>query len=396
MTLNRRQFAAAAIAPLFVPSRAKGANDRLAYGLIGSGNRGGGLNRSFQKIGAQCAALCDVYKPYLEKAKSQSPAGVKTYTDYQELLAQPGLDFIVIATPDHQHAPMLYKALAAKKDVYLEKPLSLSPAQSLEMVDAVRKTKQIVQIGMQRRSMSFIRDARKLIADGAIGKISLVKAAWNWHFNMPLSAAPLEGELDWQRFLGNAPQRPLDPVRFRWWRGFWDYSGGNMTDQGTHLMDVVQWMTNSGAPISATCQGRIVNAPGVEVPNVFDAAFEYPDLLATWTLNYRTTSDFDWSIRFFGEDVMLQLDRHGLRMYRDPGGVDAPWTQKVTADLIRESQEQDKPEAHQQNMLDCVRSRQEPNCPIEVAAQAVLGPHMANIAYRESRKVRRDASGAIS
>lgn len=392
MNNNRRQFLAgmAASTPAFVPSSAWGANDRLAYGIIGVGNRGGGLNQTFQKIGAQCAALCDVYSPYLEKARGLSPRGVKTYTDYRELLAQPGLDFIVIATPDHHHAPMLYAALAAGKDVYLEKPLSLHLAQSSEMAAAVRKTNRIVQIGMQRRSMGFIRDARKLIADGAIGKISLVKAAWNWHFAMPLDTSPLPGALDWDRFLGSAPKRPLDPQRFRWWRGFWDYSGGNMTDQGTHLMDVVQLMTGSGAPLSAVCQGRIANASGVEAPNVFAATFEYPEFLATWTLDYRTTYDFDWSIRFIGEDAMLQLDRRGLRIYKDVGASPTPWTQKVPADPIKAIPESDPPEAHQQNMLDCVRSRQQPNCTVEMAAAAVAGPHMANLAYREDRKVKRE------
>ena len=398
MDHNRRKFLAAVAtsAPALIPSHAWGANERLAYGIIGVGNRGGGLNQTFQKIGAQCAAMCDVYEPHLEKARAQSPRGVKCYNDYNELLAQPGLDFIVIATPDHHHAPMLYAALAAGKDVYLEKPLSLNLAQSGEMVAAVRKTDRIVQIGMQRRSMGSIRNARKMIAEGAIGRVSMVKAAWNWHFAMPLDTSPLPGALDWERFLGRAPKRPLDPVRFRWWRGFWDYSGGNMTDQGTHLMDVVQWMTDSGAPLSAVCQGKIVNATGVEVPNVFDACFEYPDFLATWTLDYRTSYDFDWSIRFIGEEAVLQLDRRGLRLYKDEGVVATPWMQKPATDPSREVPESDLPEAHQQNMLDCVRSRRQPNCTVETAAIAVTGPHMANLALREERKVRRDSSGRIS
>ncbi len=397
MNPNRRQFLAgtAAAAPVFIPSRARGANERLAYGTIGTGNRGGYLNQAFQKIGAQCVALCDVYSPYLEKAKAQSPRGVKAYVDYQELLAQPGLDFVVIATPDHQHAPMLYAALAAGKDVYLEKPLSLNLTQSADMAAAVRKTDRIVQIGMQRRSMESIIGARKMVAEGALGKISIVKAAWNWHFSLPLDASQLPGELDWERFLGPAPKRPLDPVRFRWWRGFWDYSGGNMTDQGTHLMDVVQWITGAGAPASAVCEGRIVNAAGVEVPNVFSAVFEYPDLLATWTLDYRSTFDFDWSIRFVGEEAVLQLDRRGLRLYRDGGPSPEPWTQRPSEDPVKELPESGQSEAHQQNFLDCVRSRMQPNCPVETAAMAVTGPHMANLAFREQRRVRRDLSGRI-
>lgn len=294
MTISRRHLLRSA-APLVLSSRVFGANDKPNYGLIACGGRGRWLSGSFQKLGAQCVALCDVYQPYLDLAKSQSPAGVRTYVDYNDLLAHQGLDFVVIASPDHQHRPMLLAALAAGKDVYLEKPLSMSLQESQTMVSAVRQSRQVVQIGMQRRSMAFIRQAKQVIDDGRLGKVSMVKALWNWHFDMPLSNAPLEGRLDWDRFLGPAPKRPVEPRRFRWWRGFWDYSGGNITDQGTHLMDVVQWMTGSGAPLSAVCNGR-VHMADCEVPNVFSATFEYPNFLATWTLNYRTTQQFDWSI----------------------------------------------------------------------------------------------------
>ncbi len=396
-TVDRRSFVKSiAAAPMFVPAAAWGANDRPAYGLIGSGNRGGALNGAFQKLGAECAALCDVYPPHLELGKKQSPAGVKTYGNHHDLMAQAGLDFIVIATPDHHHAPMLYDALASGKDVYLEKPLSMKLEQSNEMVQAVRKTDRIVQIGMQRRSMSFVRQAKKMVDDGELGRISMVKAMWNWHFTLPLDNSPLPGELAWNRFLGSAPKRPLEPRRFRWWRGFWDYSGGNMTDQGTHLMDVVQWMTNSGAPRSAVCQGRITNAAGAEVPNIFTAVFEYPDFMATWTLDYRTTYEFDWSITLMGEKAAMVLDRHGLRLYKDPGPADAPWSQQVPQEPAKVVADTDRPEAHQQNFLECIRTRQQPNCPIEVAAAAVAGPHMANLAYRQERKIRLNADGTAA
>jgi predicted dehydrogenase len=401
MERNRRQFlkdtiGVTAAAPLIIPASAWGANDRPAYGLIGTGNRGGGLNGAFQKIGAQCAALCDVYQVHLERARRLSPAGVKTYVNHKELLAQPGLDFVVIATPDHQHAPILYDALAARKDVYLEKPLSLSLDQSTEMVAAVRKTKQIVQIGMQRRSMAFVRQAKKMIDDGALGRITMVKAMWNWHFTLPLDNSPLPGELNWDLFQGSAPRRPLEPMRFRWWRGFWDYSGGNMTDQGTHLMDVVQWMTGAGAPRSAVCQGRITSAAGAEVPNIFTAVFEYPEFIATWTLNYRSTYEDDWSITFQGESATMVLDRRGLRLYADEGPSPAPWSQKVSTVPVKEIADSDVPEAHQQNFLDSIRTRQEPNCPIEVAAAAVAGPHLANLAYRRQTRVVLNAAGTAS
>jgi predicted dehydrogenase len=322
-----------------------------------------------------------------------TPGAVQTYLDYRALLDRKDLDFVVIASPDHQHRPMLEAALAAGKDVYLEKPLSMSLEESQAMIRAVRASGRIVQIGMQRRSMPFIQQAKKVIDDGVLGPVVMVQAAWNWRFDMPLSNSPLEGKLDWERFLGPAPRRPLEPRRFRWWRGFWDYSGGNITDQGTHLMDVVQWMMGAPAPRSATCQGQVVRAPGVEVPNVFSAVFEYPGFIATWTLNYRTTHNFDWSISFLGEDATMLMDRRGYRVFRNGPLTPEPWAWKGSPELISEVPDTSPSEAHQQNFLDCLRQRKEPNCPVEIAAAAVAGPHMANLAFRQGRKVRLGADG---
>jgi predicted dehydrogenase len=397
--MNRRDFltqSAAVAAPMFLPARARGANDRLVFGAIGTGNRGGWLHETFQKLGAQCVAVCDVYQPHREKARAKSPAGAKTFTDHHELLAMPGLDFVVTATPDHHHKQMLLDALNAKLDVYQEKPLSLNLEESAVMVESAKKSDRIVQIGMQRRSMGFIRNARQLIQDGGIGRVTMVEAVWNWHFALPLDNSALPGELDWPRFLGSAPQRPLEPRRFRWWRGFWDYSGGNMTDQGTHLMDVVQWMTDSPPPLSAACQGMILNAEGVEVPNIFSTAFEYPDFLATWTLNYRSSFRHDWSIIFRGEKQTMVMNRLGYQLYKDAGDSGEPWSQKVSDKPDKTVPDTDGPEAHLKNFLDCVRSRQQTNCPPEVAANAVAGPHMANLAFKQGRKVKRDAAGSVA
>jgi predicted dehydrogenase len=389
METNRRVFLQGlAAAPLFIPSAVRGANDRPAFGIVGVGNRGSWLNQTFQELGAQCVAVCDVYEPTLERARAKSPKGTKAYVNYHDMLAQPGIDFVVIATPDHHHKPQLLSALAAGKDVYQEKPLSLNLQQSAEMVEAVRKAKQIVQIGMQRRSMPFVRKAKQLVDDGALGRISMVKPMWNWHFTEWLDNGPLEGKLDWDLFLGDAPKCPLEPQRFRWWRGFWDYSGGNMTDQGTHLMDVVQWMTNSGPPRSAVCQGQVIGNPDAEAPDVFTAVFEYPNFLAQWTLDYCTTYDWDWSVTFLGEKATLVLDRIGYRLYKNGEASREPWLYRGKQETIASEPDKDSASAHQQNFLDCIRSRQEPNCPIEVAAAAVAGPHMANLAYREDRKVK--------
>jgi len=383
MKSNRRSvLATLAAAPLYVPSSAFGANDRLAYGVVGTGGRGRYLNRKFQLLGAGCAALCDVYSLNLERAAAESPAGVKTYIDYRELLAQPGLDAVVLAGPDHHHCPMVLASLKAGKDIYTEKPLSWNLDQSQTMIDAVAASDRIVQVGMQRRSYPPIIESKKLIDDGIIGDVSMVTAEWNWNVSRPLNNSPLPGKLDWDRFLGDAPKRPLEPMRFRRWRSFFDYAGGNMTDQGTHLMDVVQWFTNSGAPVSAVCQGYLAKMTGSEHPDVFSAVFQYRNnVIATWTLDYCNAYDDWWTLKFRGDKGTLILKARGFEIYKEkwqPG--DAP--------IMEEHK--DSPgvpvEPHIENFLACIRSRQQPNCPVHLAAEAVAGPHLANLAMFGEKK----------
>jgi predicted dehydrogenase len=383
---NRRTFLTSALtaAPLFVPRSAWGANDRLAYGLIGAGGRGRYLNVNFQKLGAECIAIAEVYEPNLQAAQKDSP-GAKAYLDYHDLLSHSGLDAVIVAAPDHHHAPMLFAALAAHKDVYLEKPMSHSLAQSKQMIEAVRKTSQIVQVGMQRRSAPSVMAAKKIVNSGILGRITLVKPMWNWNTSKPLDNQPLPGSLDWKRFLGPAPDRDLEPMRFRSWRYFWDYSGGNMTDQGTHLMDVVQWFTDSGMPRSAACYGQRAKNAGSEVPDVFCAVFEYPNFMATWTLNYCNSYDNDWSIQFQGDEGTMILNNAGYRIWKEPVPRNPDPVQTVSAPIPIET--------HIQNFLDCVKSRQEPNAPVEVGASAVSGPHLANVAFNEGRQAHLSADG---
>lgn len=386
MNSNRRAFIASALtaAPLFVPRSAWGANDRLAYGLIGAGGRGRYLNGNFQKLGAACVAIAEVYEPNLDAAMKDSP-DARRYLDYHELLADKGVDAVVIATPDHQHAPMLYAALDAKKDVYLEKPMSHSLEQSKQMVEAVRKSSQIVQVGMQRRSAPSVIAAKKIVDSGILGRITLAKPMWNWNVSKPLNNTPLPGNLDWKRFLGSAPDRDLEPMRFRSWRYFWDYSGGNMTDQGTHLMDVVQWFTNAGMARSAVCFGQKAKNTGSEVPDVFCAVFEYANLMATWTLNYCNSYENDWSIQFQGDEGTMILNTAGYRVWKEPVPKNPDPVETVAAPIPIE--------AHIQNFLDCVKSRQEPNAPVEVGGSAVSAPHLANVAFHAGRQARLGTDG---
>jgi predicted dehydrogenase len=374
--MDRRTFLTSAALAV---SQARGANDRISYGLIGSGGRGRSVSKVFQDLGAQCVAVSDVYEPNLELGMKAAP-GARSYLDYHDLLAHKGLDAVLIATPDHQHCPMLLAALAAGKDVYLEKPMSHSLQQSKQMIEAVRKSKQIVQIGMQRRSAPSVLKAKELVDSGVLGKITMVKPQWNWNVARELDNSPLPGKLDWNRFLGDAKPRDLEPMRFRRWRYFWDYSGGNMTDQGTHLMDVTQWFTGQAAPISALSYGQVAKMIGSETPDLFCAVYEYPGFMATWTLNYCNAYENGWSIQFQGDKGTLIVDENGLRVWAEPWKLNAEPTHKLEAKV--------PVEPHVQNFFDCMRSRKEPNAPVEVGASAVSAPHLANLAFHQQRQVK--------
>jgi len=374
--MDRRTFLTTAA---LAAGQARGANDRISYGLIGSGGRGRSVSKVFQDLGAQCVAVSDVYEPNLDLGLNAAP-GARSYLDYHDLLAHKGLDAVLIATPDHQHCPMLLAALAAGKDVYLEKPMSHSLQQSRQMIEAVRKSKQIVQIGMQRRSAPSVLKAKELVDSGILGKITMVKPQWNWNIARELDNSPLPGKLDWNRFLGDAKPRDLEPMRFRNWRYFWDYSGGNMTDQGTHLMDVTQWFTGQAAPISALSYGQVAKMIGSETPDLFCAVYEYPGFMATWTLNYCNAYQNGWSIQFQGDKGTLIVDENGLRVWAEPWKLNAEPTHKLEAKV--------PVEPHVQNFFDCMRSRKEPNAPVEVGASAVSAPHLANLAFHQQRQVK--------
>ena len=374
---RRDLLVGAATAPMFLAASAKGANERITFGLIGSGGRGRGVARAFIELGAQCAAVCDVYKPNLAKGLEIAGEAARPYSDFRRLLERNDLDAVLIATPDHWHVPMMLAAVQAGKDVYCEKPMSHSISEGVRAIRGVRATDRIVQIGMQRRSTAWIIEAKKLVDDGTIGKVFMAKAQWNWVRSAPLDNTALEGELDWKRFLGRATARPLEPQRFRSWRYFWDYSGGNMTDQGTHLMDVIQWLSSSGTPRSAVCQGMVFEMSGSQVPDAFAAAFEYQGMLATWTLNYNNDYENGWSIRLEGNNGTLVLNGEGYKVFAEP------W--KDNPEPVIEVADRMPTIPHVRNFLECMRSREEPNAPVEVGHSAVCGPHLANIAFHTRR-----------
>jgi len=389
--INRRYFfgttagaALASAALLGQPRKAVAANDKILMGLIGSGGRGRGVMRSFTKVdpAVQFIAVCDVCEERRSAGardavgKDGDPNKVKKFLDHRQLLDMKEINAVLIASPTHWHAPHLFDAVQAGKDVYLEKPMSLSIEQGAEMVKAVRKTDRIVQIGMQRRSSPMVQEAKKLMEEGILGRVTLVRAQWFWHrppLNKDLKLPP---DYDWERFLGSAPKRPVEPVRALMWRFFWDYEGGIVTDQGTHLMDVVQWLTGKGTPRSAVMQGGSYML-GYETPDTFCAALEYPDFTASWMCTYTNCYENGWRIVFQGDKGTMIVDDDGYRVCPEP------WREVANQKPIKENKSGIPTEPHVENFLECIRTRKQPNAPVEVGHTAVAGPHLCNVAYRK-------------
>src|SRR5512140_160823 len=229
MHTNRRMFIMAGggmVAAAAAPS------DQVTLGLIGAGGRGSLVMGVFQKDAAlKVGAICDVYEPNLERGLSaarKNGSAPKAYRNYKQLLADKDIQAVLVATPEHWHAQMVLDAMAAGKDVYVEKPLCHTPEEGVALVEAEKKSKNIIQVGMQRRSYDLYLEGRKVVESGVLGNVRMVRGWWlNNYLGGGRSGAKLEGPLDWEQWQGPVKKRvPVDPYVFRNWRNFADYAGG--------------------------------------------------------------------------------------------------------------------------------------------------------------------------
>ncbi len=380
--LRKSVSAGAGIAAVhsIIPHKVMGANERIIMGIIGPGGRGRGVMRMHMSEGVKFAAVCDVFEPNRLRGLEMAEENAKSYVDYRKLLEQKDLDAVLIATAEHNHCIQMIDAVKAGKDAYCEKPMSNSIEEGAKTVKEIRRTDRIVQIGMQRRSAPSVHQARKVVEDGTLGKVHMCRAQWFWqHHNSPLNNSPINEKLDWEKFCYPKPVIDFEPMKFRYWRYFWNFSGGNVTDQGTHLMDVIQWFMNSGTPQSAECFGKVYEAIGSETPDTFNASYDYGDFLATWTLVYSNSYQNGWTIYFHGDKATLILDEAGFRVFKEP------WTEHKDKPMI-DFKGGIGTQPHVQNFLECVKSRQEPNAPVEMGHSAVCGPHLANVAWHNKRR----------
>jgi len=365
--------------------------DRIRAGVIGSGGRGRLLTAEFKEIGAEIAAVCDVYQANLEAGLKAAGAAARGYKDYRRLLEDRSLHAVIIATPDHWHARMVIDAVEAGKDVYVEKPLTHAIEEAFQVVEAVRRTKRVVQVGTQRRSAPLFHEAKSVIDSGRLGEVRLVNSWWLNH-QASLARRPLEGELDWEQWLGPAPRRPFDPMRFFHWYYYFDYSGGLLIGQAAHMVDVFHWFMNSQAPLAVTCSGGRVNLEGAEVTDTASILIEYPEnYFAVFTLGYKAMRyhpRLDQLAQFHGSRARLDVGREHFRLYPETNQPE-----------LTPEREEDRPKSfaaatrdHIRNFLECIRTRREPNAPVEAGLSTVIVLSMALDSLRSGRRLKWNAA----
>lgn len=387
---RRRDFLPLIPAAVF-PAWAAQTQRPVRLGVIGSGGRGTFVMTVFQKDPSlRVTAICDVFEPNLENALSKAPGAV-AYRDYRKLLDDPNVDAVLIATPEHWHHRQVLDAIAAGKDIYVEKPLCQTPEQGVELVRAEKAANRIViQTGMQRRSYDLYLEGRKIVAAGELGKVRMVRSWWLNTYLDGKPAGPLNGKLDWDQWQGPvAKKRPFEADRFRNWRYYFDYAGGIAADQGAHVFDGIHLLMGASAPLAVTAAAGKPHRAGFDTPESVVITAEYPeDFIGVFSINYaamRYKSRNDQLNQLDGDAARMDIGREALQVFRQ-GAED-------TAALTRSSAKGFgyATDLHVQNFLDCVRTRQRPTAPMELGFQAALVTQMANLSLKTGRRIRWDA-----
>ncbi len=368
------------------------AADRPRIGVIGSGGRGRLLTAEFKEIGAEMAAVCDVYEPNLQAGLKAASTGAKSYGDYRRLLDDKSIEAVIIATPDHWHARMAIDAAEAGKDIYIEKPMCHEPGEGLKMVETIRRTRRVCQVGTQRRSGSmFLELKQKYATAETLGEVRLVNSWW-MNYQDGLSRAKLQGALDWKQWLGPAPARPLDEARFFNWLHYHDYSGGIFVGQAAHIIDFIQWFMNSPMPGAVTCAGGQGNLGGGEIPETASMTVEYPEnYIAVFTLGYKAMryhTHNDQMNQYHGSKARLDVGRENYALW--PQSAEVKMRPSVEADRLGSFVVATR--EHIRNFLDCMMSRKDPTAPVEAGLGTAISLAMAMESLRTGRRIKWDAA----
>jgi predicted dehydrogenase len=394
-------------------------SDRIRVGFIGVGNRGDQLLDAFAaQSDVDVAALCDVYDPYLQrdaaaihpryKAMGRLPrmrtavaASVPRAKDFRRLLERKDIDAVCIATPDHWHAVQTIQALQAGKDVYVEKPLTITLVEGRKMVEAQRRTNRVVQVGLNRRASPLYQELATLVRDGLIGRVTLARAyrVDNMH---PHGIGRMRPEdpppgFDWDMWLGPRAARPyqynIAPYTFRWWK---DYSS-QMGNWGVHYMDAIRWLIGERAPVSVSAVGgRFAVDDDRTIPDTMETTFEMPGgaLIVFGIYEAGGTNPIaGGEIELIGTKGTLVATETSWAVRPSRAGQFQDWKQLVEPREVRKDGAGNEESTSRlvRNFLDCVKSRGTPWCPLDEGHRSTSFAHLANIALETKARLAWDA-----
>jgi predicted dehydrogenase len=405
MPIRRRSFTAATAATTLAlstaPARALGVNERIRLGFIGVGNRGSQLLDAFLKHSdMDVVALCDVFEPYLARANEKLARKAETYGDFRKLLERTDLDAVVIATPDHWHAIQTIAACDAGKDVYCEKPLSITIHEGRRMVEAARRNNRITQVGTHRRSSRMYTDLASQVQAGKIGKIT-VSRAYRLSNMYPAGIGKAEpgdppADLNWDLWLGPRPARPFQstiaPYKFRWW----DLYSSQVANWGVHYLDAIRWLTGDLAPSSVCAMGgRYAIDDDRTIPDTLEVTFEFASGRLAVFGQYEASGNSALrrgEVELRGTEGTLYISDRGYEIVPERGGQfqkPAPRMKPVQQSI--DQGEGDMTVAHARNFLDCMRSRKPANADIEIGHRSTTMSLLANISLATRSRLEWDA-----
>ncbi|MBI4906856.1 MAG: Gfo/Idh/MocA family oxidoreductase [Acidobacteria bacterium] len=398
--ISRRAALAGASFTAFSYQRILGANDRINIGLIGCGARGiGALLKGAmefrEQTNVQFPAVCDIWRQHREEAadliKSKTNVEAKQHKAYRELLAMKDIDAVIIASPDHWHATMLTDAVRAGKDAYCEKPLAMDMKELLTCVDTVKKSDRVVQMGTQIRSLPSSMAAKKFVTSGAMGKVFKVEQERNslkpyWH-NYGKRELKQE-DTDWKAFLGNRKDRPFDANQQTGWYGYREFSRGPQSNLMVHFIDLMHHITGLQLPKRCvTLGGSYRFKDSYTAPDSVETILEYDDCLVRYSSAFGTGNGN--YLKFFGTKATLDASNwSGKPFTLELKGAEEPLPEGSTIPEMES-------DAHMLNFLKCLRTRQQPNAPIDAGYSHSVAVIMADDAFIRGRRMVYDAARRI-
>ncbi|MEP7271507.1 MAG: Gfo/Idh/MocA family oxidoreductase [Acidobacteriota bacterium] len=377
-------------------SKVLGANDRVRLGIIGPGARGQELMREALRVpNTEFVAAADVYTRRHDEAKQLVPA-LRAFADHRQLLDSKDIDAVLVASPLHCHARHFLDTIAAGKDLYSEKTMTWSIDEAEACRDAAKRSDRVVTIGLQHQSSGELVDAKQWIKDGLVGKVTHIET-WmsrntprgKGQWVRPIPADCTADNVKWDAFLNGRPKRAFDANRFINWRLFWEFSGGNVTENMVHQIAWTMRALDLPLPTAAFMSGGVFSEKdGREVPDTIAVTLDFPnDLVLTWQSTF-SNNRYGIGDRILGSngtierlagttDMVTGKSQSGLRYYPEK-------TNRADGVML---EGQSKDQNHMANFVECVRSRKEPNAPVEIGYRSAIAAHMANTSYRQKQRV---------